>query len=114
MFGVGGLSLVFGLTTAWIVTRYNFFGKKCKKSKNQQKQIKNIKQSIKTHVTSTKHQKNKKPKHWKAERQRRGRRAQQFRLEAPPDPGAPPRSRSEAARDRKWKLNWIILKQKRP
>jgi len=28
MFGVGGLSLVFGLTTAWIVTRYNFFGKK--------------------------------------------------------------------------------------
>ena len=28
MVGVGGLSLVFGLTTAWIVTRYNFFGKK--------------------------------------------------------------------------------------
>ncbi len=28
MFGVGGLSLVFGVTTAWIVTRYNFFGKK--------------------------------------------------------------------------------------
>ena len=27
MVGVGGLSLVFGLTTAWIVTRYNFFGK---------------------------------------------------------------------------------------
>ena len=28
MVGVGGLSLVFGLSTAWIVTRYNFFGKK--------------------------------------------------------------------------------------
>ena len=28
MFGVGGLSLVFGVTPAWIVTRYNFFGKK--------------------------------------------------------------------------------------
>lgn len=28
MVGVGGFSLLFGVTTAWVVTRYNFFGKK--------------------------------------------------------------------------------------
>jgi iron(III) transport system permease protein len=27
MFGVGSLSLIFGVSTAWVITRYNFFGK---------------------------------------------------------------------------------------
>ena len=27
MIGVGALSLIFGISTAWVVTRYNFFGK---------------------------------------------------------------------------------------